>query len=247
MIAALFPYKVWLQHTLTNLFWPISTSEAVRTITPTPYYPLVMPLSNRPRKQLQYLHIHVSHSHYTNIAHVHIICIPISVRYVGVYGLPEPCDNIEVVLGQLAHRLGAQKKGDWYDLSSGCVACPAPSLPYKVVSWICSEQHGTSYQVTERGGLAAWPLTAVTTDILNCPSVPCQLMATYLATSCSSASACMCIWISVGMMVITSASNLHMWFVIVPLNESWFTFNISHQAAVINTITRTRTQKLKVK
>ena len=29
-----------------------------------------------------------------------------------MYKLPEPCDNIEVVLSQLAHRLGAQKKGD---------------------------------------------------------------------------------------------------------------------------------------
>lgn len=153
MIAALFPYKVWLQHTLTNLFWPISTSEAVRTITPTPYYPLVMPLSNRPRKQLQYLHIHVSHSHYTNIAHVHIICIPISVRYVGVYGLPEPCDNIEVVLGQLAHRLGAQKKGDWYDLSSGCVACPAP--PFLIRWWAGFAPSSTALHIKLQRG-EAW-------------------------------------------------------------------------------------------
>lgn len=36
--------------------------------------------------------------------------------YVRVYDLPEPCDDIEVVLNQLATRLGAQKKGGEYDL-----------------------------------------------------------------------------------------------------------------------------------
>lgn len=33
-------------------------------------------------------------------------------RYVRVYDLLEPCDDIEIVLGQMATRLGAQKKGD---------------------------------------------------------------------------------------------------------------------------------------
>ena len=33
-------------------------------------------------------------------------------RYVRVYDLPGPCDDIEVVLGQMATRLGAQRKGE---------------------------------------------------------------------------------------------------------------------------------------